>query len=109
MTEKEAKKKWCPFSSSDTRHCIQSEGDNPSIIYVGPGKGLPKNVCIASACMMWRGETTEDCEAFPDSPPDGNGWYKIGDAYPGVGNYKRQIWQRKIKADGYCGLGGKLK
>jgi hypothetical protein len=64
MTEKEAKKKWCPLSSHNTRDCIRCDGDNPSLIYTGPGKGLPEHVCIAAACMMWRWFDTKKTEGY---------------------------------------------
>lgn len=53
LTEKEAKKKWCPMvwvgdgDCAENRNCISGEVERH------PGKGVQWNCCIASDCMLW--------------------------------------------------------
>lgn len=52
LTEKEAKEKWCPHSRQNWGDATYNRQDN--------GDAAPSCLCIASGCMAWRWEWTED-------------------------------------------------
>jgi len=77
MTEEEARKKWCPMVRF---HVVDDSVEDNKNRY----KDSESVLCIASDCMMWRGNVIGTHPTERDEK----------------GNYLEVL-------DGYCGLGGK--
>ncbi|MBN1433849.1 hypothetical protein JW921_03760 [Candidatus Fermentibacterales bacterium] len=53
MSEREARKKWCPFSMCALREASTTGSGSSTQVTVNRGHDLD-NLCVGSACMAWR-------------------------------------------------------
>ncbi len=96
MTEAEAKKKWCPYSSSRIVVWQKSGGTIENAVYARPGAS-PSTLCIGSACMAWRWErASSDAPSAVRYPGD-----------TGAAADAHGFWHRDGKPEGFCGLAGR--
>jgi hypothetical protein len=101
ITEKEAKTKWCPHTQVVVEQGVMSDNRLPG---TGEPTGLP--VCIGSACMMWRRESTlpSPLRVHPDAVAEfWQGW-AVTDAQPDDDGH---VEISEVRPLGYCGLAGR--
>ena len=87
LTEKEARKKWCPYAKS---------GVIPTERVIDRDKQIYHGRCIASACMAWR---WTHMRHFAEPA-------NTSDLYPDNKGYLARKNGDDMERIGYCGLAG---